>query len=123
MISGDAPILSLTGKGRVEVHPSPWNGKEHLGNPVKAPLGGIICLEQGPTNRIQRFPVRDAVPFVLRQCIVIPENEDQINNLFGILDAVFEQYPVWKFENLGDPESTQLLRDTILSHLQSQEEG
>ena len=71
-------------------------------------------LEQGKENRISPLAPREAIPPFLTQCCVDPETEEQVRSLCGLADAVLSAYPVWKFVNLGDAASTELLRQTIL---------
>lgn len=113
MICGDMPVLELRKDGSVWVHSSNWNGKEGVGNKVSAPLGGVILLEQGQENRIAPLPVRDAIAPLLCQFAVAFDTEEKIRSVCKLLDGVLCSYPVWKFVNLGDAASTELLRRTI----------
>lgn len=113
MICGDMPILERRPDGSVWVHPTCWTGKENIGSFTAAPLGGVVLLEQGKENRIAVMTPREAIPPLITQFCVYPETEEQIRRLSGLLDAVLSGYPVWKFVNLGDAASTDLLRKTI----------
>ena len=113
MICGDMPILELREDGFVWIHSSNWNGKEGVGNKISAPLGGVILLEQGKENRIGSLPVRDAIAPLLCQFAVAFDTEEKIRSVCKLLDGVLCSYPVWKFVNLGDDASTELLRRTI----------
>ena len=113
MISGDMPVLECRPDGSVWVHPTSWNGKENIGNKVSGPAAGIIILEQGKENRIERLAVRDAVLPVLEQFAVLPDNETQIRALGRIADQVLRYLPVWKMVNTGDTDSTALLRAAL----------
>lgn len=113
MICGDMPILERRTDGSVWVYPTCWTGKENIGSFTAAPLGGVILLEQGRENRISPLAPREAIPPLFTQFCFIPETEEQINGLCGLLDAVLSGYPVWKFVNLGDAASTDLLRGEI----------
>ena len=113
MICGDMPVLETREEDSVWVHPTHWNGKESIGSTSTAPLGGIIVLEQGRENRIERLTSHQALIPVLNQFCGIPETEEDILKMFGILDRMLRGYPVWKLTNLGDDASTKLLRETI----------
>jgi hypothetical protein len=113
MISGDMPVLERRLDGSIWVHPTSWNGKENIGNKVSGPAAGIIILEQGKENRIERLIVRDAVLPVLEQFAVLPENEVQIRALGRIADQILRCIPVWKMVNTGDTDSTALLRAVL----------
>ena len=113
MICGDMPVLERRQDGSLWVHPTCWTGKENIGSFTAAPLGGVVFLEQGKENRIGAMPTRDAITSLIGQFCVCPETEDEIRSLFGILDVMLRNYPVWKYVNLGDAASTELLRKTI----------
>lgn len=113
MISGDMPVLEKKNDGTVWVHPTSWNGKENVGNKIIGQAGGIVLLEQGAENRIDRLSAYDAVLPVLKQFLVRPETEAQIRSLAEITDQVLRGVPVWKMTNTGDLESTMLLRQTL----------
>ena len=113
MISGDMPVLERRLDDSVWVHSTSWNGKENIGNKLSGPAAGIVILEQGKENRIERLTARDAVLPVLEQFAVLPENEAQINALARIADQILRSIPVWKMVNKGDKDSTALLRATL----------
>ena len=113
MISGDMPVLELREDGGVWVHPSPWNGKENIGNRISAPLGGVVYLRQGKRNELSRPPVSELLTPVFRQFLARPETEEDARALGRLADAVFSSYPVWRFVNDGTPASTEMLRSAI----------
>ncbi len=114
MICGDIPVLEGRDDGSVWVHPSPWNGKEHMGDrSLSAPLGGIVRLEQKDENVTYPLPVCDAIPVLFRQFMVRPENEKDILALSRLVEQILQYAPVWFFENRGDDASTALLRETL----------
>ncbi len=111
MISGDMPALERKGDA-ITVHPSPWNGKENIGSFLSAPLGGVVLLEQGRENRMERISTRKAIVALMRQFVADPSTEEEILALCAILDALLHR-PVWKLVNTGDLASTELLRKTL----------
>lgn len=113
MICGDMPVLEQREDGSVWVHSSNWNGKEGVGSKTSAPLGGLILLEQGMVNRITPLSASEAIPALLCQFAVSFDSEEQILTVCGMLDRMLSSYPAWKMVNLGDNDSTELLRSTI----------
>ena len=114
MISGDMPVLEGRTDGSVWVHPSPWNGKEHMGDrSLRAPLGGVVRLRQTSENIIYPLPVCDAIPVLFRQFMVRPENETEILALSTLVEQILRYAPVWLLENRGDDDSTEVLRQTL----------
>ena len=104
--------------GLIRICPSPWNGKERIGNDISAPLGGIIFLEQSITNEIKPIEISDAIIQFFRQLVYKPDSCDEITSISNIIAPVFDQYPIWVFRNNGSEESTKLLRQTILNYLE-----
>ncbi len=113
MICGDHPVLEQREDGSVWVHPTHWNGKESIGSRAFAPLGGIIVLEQARENRMERLSAHEALVPVLNQFCAAPDTEEEIRTIFGMLDHMLGEHPVWKLSNRGDDASTLLLRETI----------
>ena len=110
LLNGDKPVLELTGNG-FTVHHSPWRGKENMGQELTAPLGGIILLEQGSENRIERLG-REAVIPVFRQ-FLYEINSDSVKKVFELEDKLLRSIPVWRLYNLGDRASAMLCHDTL----------
>ena len=117
MICGDMPVFENQ-NGLIRICPSPWNGKERIGNDISAPLGGIIFLEQSITNEIKPIEISDAIIQFFRQLVYKPDSCDEITSISNIIAPVFDQYPIWVFRNNGSEESTKLLRQTILNYLE-----
>lgn len=113
MISGDMPVLECKEDGNIYVHPTSWNGKENIGNRISAPLGGVIYLEQGDHNCISSFSVHDGLLPIYQQFIVLPDTKEEILILSNIIETIFKNYPILKYVNQGNDESTILLRETI----------
>ena len=122
MISGDMPVLEKKADGTVWVHPTSWNGKENIGNKICGKAAGIVLLEQGAENRIERLSAYDAVLPILRQFLVRPETEEQIRSLAEIADQVLRALPVWRMVNTGDLNSTILLRRTLSKSISGEKE-
>lgn len=113
IINGDKPILEIREKA-VWVYSSAWRGKERLGiEGISAPLGGIIFLEQGDTNSVERLMPQDCVLSLFGQFISYPENTDIICMQAEFLDTMLSLVPVWKLTNRGDIESVKLTRSVL----------
>ena len=118
ILNGDKPILEFMADGQILVHPSPWKGKERWGSMLKAPLAGIIYLEQGKNNIITRLTPQEAVIPIYKQFLYLPEKEEHIRAVCRLEDALLRNIPVWKLVNLGDLDSAQLTHDVLLKYLE-----
>ncbi|MBR6239242.1 MAG: hypothetical protein IKR03_00535 [Clostridia bacterium] len=114
IMNGDKPVLSIR-DDTVMVFPSPWKGKERLGDDtLTATLGGIILLEQGNTNRISRLSPEDAVIPLMKRFLFTGEDKEMIHDMCYMLETILKKVPVWKLVNKGDLDSTNLAKETIL---------
>ena len=113
MICGDMPVLEGKIDGTVWAHPTSWNGKEKIGNPVCGSVQGIVLLEQGQENRMQKFAPQDAILPFFEQFLVRPETEEQICARARLMDQMLRNIPCFKFVNRGDDGSTELLRSVL----------
>ena len=113
MICGDMPVLEPQADGSLWVHPSPWNGKENLRGAAAAPAAGLVLLEQGPENRILPMSGSEAVLPCLRQLLVRPETEEQIEAMSRLLNRLLVSLPLRRMVNRGDDASTAMLREEL----------
>lgn len=116
MISGDMPVLERRDDGSVWVHPSLWNGKERIAGNRCAPLAGIVLLEQGTKNILQRPSNRELILPLLQQMMCRPDTGEQAVALCALLDRMLRTAYVQKLVNLGDEASTELLRGALAAH-------
>lgn len=117
VMNGDKPVLCAE-ENQITVYPSPWKGKEGLGNDdLKAPLGGIIILEQGQEEKIRRLKPNQSVPKLLPRILFTVETKEQVISAGKITEAIITTVPVWKLINTGNKESSQLTYETIRKEL------
>ena len=119
ILNGDKPILQFCDDGTIMVHPSPWKGKERMGSMLKAPLGGIIYLQQGQENTIERMESQDAAVPIYRQFLFLPETEEAVRQVCRMEDKLLRNIPVWRLVNKGDAESAELTHDTLTKWLET----
>ena len=97
----------------VLVFPSPWRGKENMGNRITAPLGGIILLEQAAENSICRLSAKKAAGRVYLQFMFARETTEQLLAVCSLEHRLLSTAPVWLLKNRGDEESTLLCHETL----------
>ena len=112
ILNGDKPILKME-NSRITVYPSPWNGKERMGDLKAAPLAGIVVLKQGNQNELKCIDPDLGIRKVFSQFWISPETNEEVYNLAAITDCIFRHYPVYEYMNLGNQDSTDLLKKTI----------
>lgn len=112
MINGDKPLLSFAGD-RVRVHPSPWTGKEGMGQSIDAPLGGIVLLRQGQTDHIRRLSAEESTGPLFAQFLVSRDGPV----VRRMAERLAREVPVWLLTNRGDEASARMCHDALEEHL------
>ena len=100
VVNGDKPLIDVDNK---LVYGTPWCGKEGMNTNVAVPLAGIIALERGEINQINKIEFKEIVPTLIRQCYIPKDKELSIKalKLIGELSGV----PCYKFYCNMDRES------------------
>ena len=113
IINGDKPVLAFD-HGDITVYPSPWNGKEGMGQQISAPLGGIILLRQSNRNRIRQVSAAEAAGAVFVQFLFNRKTAEDVRMVCRLEEIMLRQTPVWLLENCGDTASAVLCRNTLM---------
>lgn len=116
LINGDKPIIRIDDDNRITVHHSPWRGKEGMGRPESAELGGIILLAQGKKNEISLLEKKYAVAPIFKQFLFSGTETADVHRVAGMAETVLNQVPVWRLINRGDPDSVKLCSEAILRY-------
>ena len=120
MLCGDKPVIEIE-HGGTTVFPSPWRGKENMGNRITAPLGGIIILEQEKENSIRRLLPREAAGRIYLQFMFSRKTKEQLLAVCSLEHRLLSTVPVWLLKNRGDEASAMLCRETIEKELYADE--
>ena len=113
IINGDKPVLAFD-DGNITVHPSPWNGKEGMGQLISAPLGGIILLQQSDSNRIRKISASEAAGKIFVQFLFGRKTVEEVHAVCRLEETLLQQTPGWLLENRGDVASAKLCRNTLM---------
>lgn len=116
IINGDKPVLSFA-NDNITVHPSPWNGKEGMGQQISAPLGGIVMLRQSGKNAIERVSAKDAAGALFIQFLFSRNTPDDVRKVCRMEERMLRNIPVWRLENRGDVDSARLCHDTLAKEI------
>lgn len=116
IINGDKPVLSFA-NDNITVHPSPWNGKEGMGQQLSAPLGGIVMLRQSGKNSIERVSAKDAAGVLFIQFLFSRNTPDDVRRVCRMEERMLRNIPVWRLENRGDADSARLCHDTLAKEI------
>ena len=113
LISGDKALIEDRDDG-LWVHPSPWTGKEGEHGSGCAALGGIVLLEQGTENSMQRLSPAEAVFPLFLQFLYRPLDRESVDLVCGYEESLLGPIPIWKLVNRGDESSAKLCHDFLL---------
>lgn len=113
ILNGDKPVLAVTDE-EIVVYPSPWNGKEGMGQQITAPLGGIILLRQSQENRIRKISARESAGILFPQFLFNRNITDDVYKVGQLEESMLNRTPVWLLENRGDTASAVLCHDTLM---------
>lgn len=96
VINGDKPIIGILSDG-ARVYSCPWAGKENWKNNISAPLGGIILLKRGTTNRIKRIFPGEYFDELFKQ-VYLPKNGEMMLKTLELIDRLAESVPFYLLE-------------------------
>ena len=111
MINDDKPFLKITPAG-VFLCGAPWSGKHGLDTNLTVPLAGICILERGAENKIVPADTRQAVRFLMHQCLC-PRDEAAQFRLHVLLQALVDTVPLWRMECTISPEAAEIAHRTM----------
>ena len=132
ILNGDKPIIEWVSsekdlsntmkgnnlKGKMLVHPSPWNGKEGWRGDKSAELAGLIYLEQGKENHLKKC-IPSEVELPLLQEIFYSASSTELNRCAAdMVRRLLSAVPVWKVVNDGSLASSVMIRDTLKDYFE-----
>lgn len=115
MINGDKPALSFA-ESEIRIYPTPWTGKENMGQMRTAPLCGIVVLEQAQTDEIRLLSPKEAIARIFCQFMIPAEEPKEAKIVAAMTDRMLRETPVWLFRNRGTMEGTALCHDALLEY-------
>lgn len=113
IINDDKPAIRLL-EDRFYVYGTPWSGKTDINKNIKVPLEGIVFLEQGPENTIQRLSNRESIQWLFFQSLRPNGDPEKTEKLLKILEKVIEKIPIYKMKCTPTKESVMLSYETTM---------
>lgn len=110
IINGDKPFVNAKTK---QVYGTPWCGKEGLNKNISAPLAGIISLERGTSNSIERITFKEILPVLLQQTYIPNERPSVIRASHNI--NFLKEIPCYKLKCTVEEESAVIAYNGIRS--------
>lgn len=112
IISDDQPLIRLDENG-IFACGSIWNGKAHLGNNIKAPIGGICLLSRSETNSITRMTASEALAGLLPN-VYIPNEPLPAAQALKLMQKLISTVPVYSLRCNMQPDAAVFSKDNIV---------
>lgn len=109
VVNGDKPLVDV--KKRL-VYGTPWCGKEGLNTNTCVPLSGLIVLERGTINEINRIPFSEILPRLLGQSY-IPTEVISVSKALQLITEL-KEVPCYSFKCNMDTESAIVAYNTLV---------
>ncbi len=103
VINGDKPYFSFLGEV-LTVHGSPWRGKEGLGAPISAPVGGICFIERGEENIIEPASSEYVIGKIFHQ-VLLPKTAEDSAVFMAIINKIAGTVPFYRLRCNTKPEA------------------
>ncbi len=106
VVNGDKPMFSFEGE-TLNVHGSPWKGKEGYGERITVPVGAVCFLERGENNSVERASEADIVEKIFHQ-VLLPENVEDITVFMSVINRIVKAVPFYKLKCNMDIEAARV---------------
>ena len=95
VVNGDKPLIHIGGK--ITVYGTPWAGKEGMQKNVGVKLCGIVFLERGKENRIERIAFPQALPTLVQQSYR-PNDKVALEKTLGLIGKLGGSIPLYRLQ-------------------------
>lgn len=94
IVNGDKPLIRMVGD-RFYVYGTPWCGKEGWNKNMGAPIKALCLVERSETNHIEPMNGFNVIYTIIQQTIR-PKTEQEIDNVFAIMDRLLTSVPMYR---------------------------
>ena len=95
VVNGDKPLIHIGEK--MTVYGTPWAGKEGMQKNVGVKLCGIVFLERGRENRIERVAFSRALPTLIQQSYR-PNDKTSLEKTLGLIGRLGSSLPLYRLQ-------------------------
>ena len=95
VVNGDKPLIHIGEK--MTVYGTPWAGKEGMQKNVGVKLCGIVFLERGRENRIERVAFSRALPTLIQQSYR-PNDKTSLEKTLGLIGKLGSSLPLYRLQ-------------------------
>ena len=95
VVNGDKPLICVSED--IIVYGTPWAGKEGMQKNIGVELCGIVLLERGADNLIERISFSQAFPTLVQQSYR-PGNKNELEKTLKLIKNMGERLPFYRLQ-------------------------
>lgn len=93
VVNGDKPLIRVGDE--CTVYGTPWAGKEGMNRNVGVKLCGIVILNRGAENHIEKVPMTQILPVLIQQSYR-PNNKVELEKTLSLLSRLGKKIPMYQ---------------------------
>ena len=102
VVNGDKPLIHIGDE--CTVYGTPWAGKEGMNRNVGVKLCGIVILNRGIQNHIEKVPMTRILPVLIQQSYR-PKEKAELEKTLSLLSRLGKKIPMYQLYCNMDPEA------------------
>ena len=102
VVNGDKPLIHIGDK--CTIYGTPWAGKERMNRNVGVNLSGIVFLNRGENNHIEKVPLAQVLPVLIQQSYR-PADKSGLEKTLSLLARLGRKIPMYQLYCNMDPEA------------------
>lgn len=95
VVNGDKPLIRIGEE--VTVYGTPWAGKEGMQKNAGVKLCGIVILERGAENSIERTTLSQVLPVLIQQSYR-PNEKSELEKTLGLIGKLGSRIPLYRLK-------------------------
>jgi hypothetical protein len=115
LVSDDRIVVRKVGDEFIG-YGTPWPGEARIASNRKAPLAGILFLDQAPLNQIDEIGVTDAFERLMPVASVPWYEPDLFPGVMDFCGSVAESLPMTRLQFRPDAEAAEMIVDYLAAH-------
>ncbi len=102
VVNGDKPLIHIGDE--CTVYGTPWAGKEGMNQNIGVKLCGIVVLNRGTENHIEKVPMTQILPVLIQQSYR-PKARVELEKTLSLLSRMGKMIPMYQLYCNMDPEA------------------
>ena len=102
VVNGDKPLIHIGDE--CTVYGTPWAGKEGMNRNVGVKLCGIVILNRGAENHVEKVPMTRILPVLIQQSYR-PKEKAELEKTLSLLSRLGKKIPMYQLYCNMDPEA------------------